>query len=641
MNVVIMSMFDDYNVLMNDLCLDLKQVTRGMVTLRSQIASDKNRLDNAQNQAAEEIQSFVGRLTSSSNRKSSDGPKVSHEATDESETSILAAFQKFKEDLQKTEPIQRSEKGLAAIIAEQENLSKQCVVIERMVNTLCVDIDRWLTSTMKKPRLPLRHRGIRGKKARDIHTIAWLDQKLPDARRELKEIQNDVNSVRKSHTALIGSYPNHLQSVIESIITLLDAKIASVQRLQEHRQWLSKSETRLPETYEEWKEQFVKELVNREQHIAPNLPLNPTDVRTLTTNLFDDGIDRRRHVLHQIKQEQGALDTLIEEHAPNLKLHHFDYGYRGAKKGKPSRKIRQIVDSELKSGKATKKESNLHIQIVQHETRVEACYETLLGLAKPSVRRHFKDEPFSILIITSNKIKPADFLGPYKKSWHLYPNYHLCMDSIKKTTMKQRELDALLKLPLSAKLCTACLDGTLTREQAMILQDIDVHNDLYTMFEKQAVPLDLVFALHAQEGQAWLDALLRTPKLHEIVAEHRHDPFNESLWNLVVEKRIKPWHYACIARLNFSEEHALETLLLAEEVWKELNEYAALYEVEEELRHLVEIYKPSNDKEFVASAPLSLSDVMQTLEPIAEFTVDKASTKSKKVTRKKRGRHSF
>ena len=80
--------------------------------------------------------------------------------------------------------------------------------------------------------------------------------------------------------------------------------------------------------------------------------------------------------------------------------------------------------------------------------------------------------------------------------------------------MKQRELDALLKLPLSAKLCSACLTGTLTREQAMILQDIDIHNDLYTMFEKHAVPLDLVFALHAQEGQAWLSALLQTPKLH-------------------------------------------------------------------------------------------------------------------------------
>lgn len=635
-----MSTFDDYNVLMNDLYLDLRQVTKGMVTLRTQITSENNKLDNVREQAAEEIQSFVGRFQLPT-QQSSNGAKVPNKDAEERKTSVLAAFQKFKEDLEKTKPVQRSEKKVEAMINEQENLSNQCVVIERKVSTLCADIDRWLTSTMMKPRLPLRHRGLRGKKARDIHTIAWLYQKLPDARRELKELQTDINSIRKSYTALVGSYPNHLLGVIDSIITLLNAQITSIERLQKHRQWLSESETTLPETHEEWKEQFVKELVNREQHIAPNLALTPTDVRTFTINLFDNGIDRRRHILHQIKQEQDALDTLIEEHAPNLKLHHFDYGYKGAKKGKPSRLIRKMIDSELKSSKTSKKESNLHTRIIQHETKVEACYETLLGLAKPSVRRHFKDDPFSILVITSNNIKPADFLGPYKKSWHLYPNYHLCRDSIETTSMKQRELDALLKLPLSAKLCSACLSGTLTREQAMILQDIDIHNDLYTMFEKHAVPLDLVFALYAQEGQAWLSALLQTPKLHEVIAEHRHDQFNESLWKLVVEKRIKPWHYACIVRLNFSEEHALETLLLAEEVWKELNEYAALYEVEEELRHLVEIYKPTNDKEFVASAPLSLSDVMQTLQPIAEFTVDKASTKSKKVTRKNRGRHSF
>ena len=57
--------------------------------------------------------------------------------------------------------MQRSEKKVEAMIKEQENLSKKCVVIERKVRTLCADIDRWLTSTMKKPRLPLRHRGLR------------------------------------------------------------------------------------------------------------------------------------------------------------------------------------------------------------------------------------------------------------------------------------------------------------------------------------------------------------------------------------------------------------------------------------------------------------------------------------------------
>jgi hypothetical protein len=36
-----------------------------------------------------------------------------------------------------------------------------------------------------------------------------------------------------------------------------------------------------------------------------------------------------------------------------------------------------------------------------------------------------------------------------------------------------------------------------------------------------------------------------------------------------------------------------------------------------------------------------LSDVMKTLEPIADFTVDKASTTSKKVRRRKKGSHTF
>ena len=104
-----MSTFDDYNVLMNDLCLDLKQVTRGIVTLRFQITSENNKLDNVREQAAEEIQSFVGRLQPST-QQSPDGAKVPNKDAEEGETSVLAAFQKFKEDLEKIKPVQRSEK---------------------------------------------------------------------------------------------------------------------------------------------------------------------------------------------------------------------------------------------------------------------------------------------------------------------------------------------------------------------------------------------------------------------------------------------------------------------------------------------------------------------------------------------------
>ena len=90
-----MSTFDDYNVLMNDLCLDLRQVTRGIVTLRTQITSENNKLDNVREQAAEEIQSFVGRLQPST-QQSPDGAKVPNKDAEESKISVLLLFRNSK-----------------------------------------------------------------------------------------------------------------------------------------------------------------------------------------------------------------------------------------------------------------------------------------------------------------------------------------------------------------------------------------------------------------------------------------------------------------------------------------------------------------------------------------------------------------
>ena len=156
-----MSTFDDYNVLMNDLCLDLKQVTRGIVTLRTQITSENNKLDNVREQAAEEIQSLLDDFNH---------PLSSHLMERRFRTRIprrvkyrcWLLFRNSKKIWKKSNQCSVLKK-VEAMIKEQENLSKKCVVIERKVRTLCADIDRWLTSTMKKPRLPLRHRGLRGK----------------------------------------------------------------------------------------------------------------------------------------------------------------------------------------------------------------------------------------------------------------------------------------------------------------------------------------------------------------------------------------------------------------------------------------------------------------------------------------------
>ena len=651
-----MSTFEEYNVLLESLGVDVKYLSKDASSFKLKLVQTEQNLNIAQRDASKQINSFLQQITSDTGEVNpntdQDKKQGNDEAKDASDQprgeeqpvprSVLNAFKTFQHELESTKLSVISAKKMEKMITDRDDMVKQSKVIKRQLDVLCNDIDQWLASTMKKPRLPFRqHSGLRNKKARDIHIVSWMDEKLPDVERELAELDKDAKAVRKAYTALVGSYPDHLVSVVKSIVALLEAHQQSVNHLHEHRQWLNSSDIKIPESHEDWLNMLTSELKERELHVAPNLPLSASELRRFTINLFDEEMDRRRHVLHRIKQEQGAIDSLMNTHSMDHKLHHFNFGYEGAKKEKPSRKIRQILDAELKSGKASRKETNLLVRVEQQEQRVRDGFEHLINQAKPTVRRHFKEDFFSVLFITSQGIKPSDYVGPYKKSWHLYPNYHLCLETVKTTSMKQREVDALLKRPLRSKLCAACLDGTLTQDQAMILQDIDVHNDLFTMFTSHDVPLDLVFALHAQEGQGWLGALLESPKLHAEIAEHRHDPFDERLWNLVVQKALKPWHYACIVRLHFSEDHALETLLLGEDVWGELNEFAGLYDVEEELRQLVEIYKPKNDKASLASAPLSLSDVMKTLEPIADFTVDKASTTSKKVRRRKKGRHTF
>ena len=105
--------------------------------------------------------------------------------------------------------------------------------------------------------------------------------------------------------------------------------------------------------------------------------------------------------------------------------------------------------------------------------------QNILNDATASTRRHFKEDIFAIQLIAALKMKPSNFLTNYKKSWHIYPNYYLCHNEIKKSDKGQRKLDELVKLPISSNLLKACLLDEVTKEQAIILQDIDEHDDLY------------------------------------------------------------------------------------------------------------------------------------------------------------------
>ena len=236
-------------------------------------------------------------------------------------------------------------------------------------------------------------------------------------------------------------------------------------------------------------------------------------------------------------------------------------------------------------------------------------------------------------------MKPQSYVPAYKRKWHFYPNYHLCHDEILSSELKQRELEDILTLPITSKLSSACLRGELTRDQAVILQDIDVHNDLYDFVKEHTeVDLSLVFALYAQEGQFWLNALLANPEFFRQIEEHMYDRFHQEIWDRVVEHKLKLWQYPCVVGLPFEKEGAIETLLLGEELWDELNEYAGLYEVEEELRQLIQIHKPK--KEITdSSAQISLTDIYNVVNPIADVTINKTVAQTKKVKRKSKGRY--
>ena len=94
--------------------------------------------------------------------------------------------------------------------------------------------------------------------------------------------------------------------------------------------------------------------------------------------------------------------------------------------------------------------------------------------------------------------------------------------------------------------------------------------------------------------------------------------------------------------------------------WEELNEMAALYDVEDALQELIKVYKPvedtakpgaqislndvyntisPNEGSSKPGAQISLNDVYNAIKPIAPVTVNTSMAKSKKTKRRKKGRY--
>ena len=254
-----MSTFEEYNVLLESLGVDVKYLSKDASSFKLKLVQTEQNLNIAQRDASKQINSFLQQITSDTtevNPNTDQNKKLENdEAKDASDQprgeeqsvphSVLNAFKTFQHELESTKLSVISAKKMEKMITDRDGLVKQSKVIKRQLDVLCNDIDQWLASTMKKPRLPFRqHSGLRNKKARDIHIVSWMDEKLPDVERELAELDKDAKALRKAYTALVGSYPDHLISVVKSIIALLEAHQQAVNHLQEHRQWLNSSDTK-------------------------------------------------------------------------------------------------------------------------------------------------------------------------------------------------------------------------------------------------------------------------------------------------------------------------------------------------------------------------------------------------------------
>ena len=86
--------------------------------------------------------------------------------------------------------------------------------------------------------------------------------------------------------------------------------------------------------------------------------------------------------------------------------------------------------------------------------------------------------------------------------------------------------------------------------------------------------------------------------------------------------------------MEFDDDTALETLLLADDLWSELHEFASLYDVQDDLKHLTEVYSPKKTKS-PSPGTITLSDVFNVVKPMGNVTVNKSIAKTKSVTQKK------
>ena len=526
------------------------------------------------------------------------------------------------------------ESSLSEILKfQQENttINGKLIVVQR-------EIDDWMQKKIRWADKKL-HRGLKdnSNEVRPVRALKVIIQRntrlISSAKSKIKELTQLIESTSEW-------YPHPIKETFESLIKTANHLYESSEIIKkELKRFEIADGIQLPTGFTEWSEVFVTFLLDRESNLQFNLQLTKQELRIASTFLFDDLIQNNGFIKNRIDHEFISFKTMKEMMNHSIDYTVFDVRKLRKKNHSYSGQFAQATKRWVRSLLDEKEATEFFDVIEKREEKIEQHIENLRKEMSNKVQRHFKNDLFSALLISSYEIPESKYIQFYKSGWHKFPNFHLHVDEIKQSDKSHDDLDELIKTPIRHDLFLLCLNDDLTKNQAIMLQDMDKEGTLFKLTQSYDISLDLVFALYGKEHREWYKALLQNPELCHVIEEVRHDQFNPHIWDCVITKNLTSWQYICIMNLSFESEEILKELSQADDVWEELTEYYVnMFDLSDEFARLVRIYQPTAQTE---KKTLSLTDIIEAVEPISEFTVRENSSRSRKKKRKKRGRFSF
>lgn len=526
------------------------------------------------------------------------------------------------------------ESSLSEILKfQQENttINGKLIVVQR-------EIDDWMQKKIRWADKKL-HRGLKdnSNEVRPVRALKVIIQRntrlISSAKSKIKELTQLIESTSEW-------YPHPIKETFESLIKTANHLYESSEIIKkELKRFEIADGIQLPTSFTEWSEVFVTFLLDRESNLQFNLQLTKQELRIASTFLFDDLIQNNGFIKNRIDHEFISFKTMKEMMNHSIDYTVFDVRKLRKKNHSYSGQFAQATKRWVRSLLDEKEATEFFDVIEKREEKIEQHIENLRKEMSNKVQRHFKNDLFSALLISSYEIPESKYIQFYKSGWHKFPNFHLHVDEIKQSDKSHDDLDELIKTPIRHDLFLLCLNDDLTKNQAIMLQDMDKEGSLFKLTQSHDISLDLVFALYGKEHREWYKALLQNPELCHVIEEVRHDQFNPHIWDCVITKNLTSWQYICIMNLSFESEEILKELSQADDVWEELTEYYVnMFDLSDEFARLVRIYQPTAQTE---KKTLSLTDIIEAVEPISEFTVRENSSRSRKKKRKKRGRFSF